>query len=136
MPKVIKLQIMAGKANPAPPVGPALGQAGLNIQEFCLKFNAATNGKEGVIPVEIIVADDKTYSLVFHTPPASELIKKYAKIQKGSGSALLKKAGKLSKTDLKTIAEIKIPDLNTENVEQAMKIVAGTARQMGVEIVD
>ncbi|MEZ7820856.1 MAG: 50S ribosomal protein L11 [Patescibacteria group bacterium] len=136
MAKVIKLQIMAGKANPAPPVGPALGQAGLNIQEFCLKFNAATNGKEGIIPVEIIVAEDKTYELVFHTPPASELIKKYAKIQKGSGNALLKKAGKLSKTDLKTIAEIKIPDLNTENVEQAMKIVAGTARQMGVEIVD
>jgi len=136
MAKVIKLQIMAGKANPAPPVGPALGQAGLNIQEFCLKFNAATNGKEGIIPVEIIVAEDKTYELVFHTPPASELIKKYAKIQKGSGNALLKKAGKLSKTDLKTIAEIKIPDLDTENVEQAMKIVAGTARQMGVEIVD
>lgn len=136
MAKIIKLQIMAGKANPAPPVGPALGQAGLNIQEFCLKFNAATNGKEGIIPVEIIVGDDKTYELVFHTPPASELIKKYAKIQKGSGSALLKKAGKLSKADLKTIAEIKIPDLNTENVEQAMKIVAGTARQMGVEIVD
>lgn len=136
MPKVIKLQIMAGKANPAPPVGPALGQAGLNIQEFCLKFNAETNGKEGIIPVEIIVADDKTYTLVFHTPPASELIKKYAKIQKGSGSALLKKAGNLSRADLKTIAEIKIPDLNTENVEQAMKIVAGTARQMGVEIVD
>lgn len=136
MAKIIKLQIMAGKANPAPPVGPALGQAGLNIQEFCTKFNAATNGKEGVIPVEIIVADDKSYELVFHTPPVSDLIKKYAKIQKGSGSALLKKAGKLSKTDLKTIAEIKIPDLNTENVEQAMKIVAGTARQMGVEIVD
>jgi len=136
MPKVIKLQIMAGKANPAPPVGPALGQAGLNIQEFCLKFNAETNGKEGIIPVEIIVADDKTYTLVFHTPPASELIKKYAKIQKGSGSALLKKVGTLSKADLKTIAEIKIPDLNTENVEQAMKVVAGTARQMGVEIVD
>ena len=136
MPKVIKLQIMAGKANPAPPVGPALGQAGLNIQEFCLKFNAETNGKEGIIPVEIIVADDKSYTLVFHTPPASELIKKYAKIQKGSGSALLKKVGTLSKADLKTIAEIKIPDLNTENVEQAMKVVAGTARQMGVEIVD
>ncbi len=136
MAKVIKLQIMAGKANPAPPVGPALGQAGLNIQEFCLKFNAATNGKEGIIPVEIIVADDKTYTLVFHTPPASELIKKYAKIQKGSGSALLKKVGNLSKADLKTIAEIKMPDLNTENVEQAMKIVSGTARQMGVEIVD
>lgn len=136
MPKVIKLQIMAGKANPAPPVGPALGQAGLNIQEFCLKFNTETNGKEGIIPVEIIVADDKSYTLVFHTPPASELIKKYAKIQKGSGSALLKKAGNLSRADLKTIAEIKIPDLNTENVEQAMKIVAGTARQMGVEIVD
>ena len=136
MPKIIKLQIMAGKANPAPPVGPALGQAGLNIQEFCTKFNAATNGKEGIIPVEIIVGDDKTYELVFHTPPASELIKKYAKIQKGSGNALLKKAGKLSKADLKTIAEIKIPDLNTENVEQAMKIVAGTARQMGVEIID
>lgn len=127
---------MAGKATPAPPVGPALGQASLNIQEFCTKFNAATNGKEGVIPVEIIVADDKSYELVFHTPPASDLIKKYSKIQKGSGNALLNKAGKLSKADLKTIAEIKIPDLNTENVEQAMKIVAGTARQMGIEIVD
>ncbi len=136
MPKVVKLQIMAGKANPAPPIGPALGQVGLNIQEFCTKFNAATSDKEGVIPVEIIIADDKSYDLVFHTPPAAELIKKYANIQKGSGNPLLNKAGKLKRDDLKKIAEIKMPDLNTEDVEQAMKIVAGTARQMGVEIVD
>ena len=131
----IKLQIPAGQANPAPPVGPALGQHGLNIQEFCTKFNEATQDKRGdIIPVEITVYEDRSYDLVFKTPPAAELIKKAAKIKKGSGKPLTNKAGSITKAQLKEIAEVKMPDLNTNDVEQAMKIVEGTCRQMGVEV--
>lgn len=132
---LIKLQCSAGQANPSPPIGPALGQHGLNIQEFCTKFNEATKDRMGdIIPVEITVYEDRSFDFIMKTPPAAELIKKYAKLKKGSGKPNTEPAGTLSKTDLKTIAEIKLPDLNTNDVEQAMKIVAGTARQMGVEI--
>ncbi len=132
---IIKLQIPAGKANPAPPVGPALGQHGLNIQEFCVKFNEATKDKGGdITPVEITVYEDRTYDFKLKTPPAAELIKKAAGIQKGSGTPLTKKAGKITKAQLREIAEKKLPDLNTKDVEAAMKIIEGTAKQMGVEI--
>ncbi|RLC37425.1 50S ribosomal protein L11 [Candidatus Falkowbacteria bacterium] len=131
----IKLQIPAGQANPAPPIGPALGQHGLNIQEFCTRFNEASKDKMGdIIPVEITVYEDRSYDFIMKTPPAAELIKKYAKIKKGSGKALTEKIGTITLAQLKEIAEIKLPDLNTDNVEQAMKIIEGTARQMGVEI--
>jgi large subunit ribosomal protein L11 len=126
---------VGGQANPAPPVGPALGQHGLNIAEFCQKFNAATKDKMGdVVPVEITVYEDRTYDFITKTPPAAELIKKFAKIPKGSGKPLTDKVGSLTKDQLKEIAEIKMPDLNANDIEAAMKIVAGTARQMGVEI--
>jgi len=131
----IKLQIPAGQANPAPPVGPALGQHGLNIQEFCTKFNDATKDKMGdIIPCEISVYDDRTFDFITKTPPASILIKKIAKIKKGSSNPLTTKVTSITKDQLKEIAEIKLPDLNTDDVEQAMRIIAGTARQMGVEI--
>ncbi|MDD3711047.1 MAG: 50S ribosomal protein L11 [Patescibacteria group bacterium] len=131
----IKLQIPAGQANPAPPVGPALGQHGLNIQDFCSKFNDASRDRMGeVVPVEINVYEDKTFDFIMKVSPASELIKKYAKIQKGSGKALSQKVGSLTKEQLEEIAKVKMPDLNTDNLDQAMKIIAGTARQMGIEI--
>ena len=131
----IKLQIPAGQANPAPPVGPALGQHGLNIQEFCTKFNDATKDKMGdIIPVEITVFEDRTFTFITKTPPAAILIKKIAKLKKGSSNPLIQKVTSISQDQLKEIAEIKMPDLNTDNVEQAMKIIAGTARQMGVEV--
>ncbi|MFA5318166.1 MAG: 50S ribosomal protein L11 [Patescibacteria group bacterium] len=131
----IKLQIRGGQANPAPPVGPALGQAGLNIQEFCTKFNDATKDKMGqLVPTEITVFKDRSYNFIMKEPPASELIKQIAKIKKGSGKSLTEKAGRLTGAQLKEIAEKKMPDLNARDVEAAMKIIAGTARQMGVEI--
>jgi large subunit ribosomal protein L11 len=131
----IKLQIPAGQANPAPPVGPALGQHGLNIQEFCTKFNDASRDKMGdIIPVEITVFEDRTYTFVMKTPPAAELIKKVAKIKKGSGKPLTEKIATLTQKQLEEIAIIKMPDLNTNDIEQAKKIIAGTAKQMGVEI--
>ena len=129
----IKLQIPAGGANPAPPVGPALGQHGLNIQDFCTQFNAATADKKGdVIPCVITVYEDRSFDFVTKTPPASGLILKAAKLKKGSGKALTEKVGSISKAQLKEIAEKKMPDLNTDDVEQAMKIIEGTAKQMGV----
>ena len=132
---IIKLQIPAGQANPAPPVGPALGQHGLNIQEFCTKFNEASQDKQGdIVPVEITVYEDRSFDFIMKTPPAAELIKKKAGIKKGAGKTLTEKAGTLTKAQVKEIAEIKLPDLNTDDVEQAMKIVEGTAKQMGVEI--
>ena len=132
---LIKLQIVGGQANPAPPVGPALGQHGLNIQEFCQRFNEATKDKMGdVVPVEISVYEDRSYDFITKTPPASELIKKYAKVKKGSGKPLTEKVGTLTKDQLQEIAQIKMPDLNANDIEAAMKIIAGTARQMGVEI--
>jgi large subunit ribosomal protein L11 len=132
---VIKLQIQAGKANPAPPVGPALGQHGLNIQEFCTKFNEATKDKMGdIIPAEITVFEDRTFTFVLKTPPASDLLRKAAKIEKGAGNPLKDKVGKISKAQLREIAEKKMADLNANDVEAAEKIIAGTARSMGVKI--
>jgi large subunit ribosomal protein L11 len=131
----IKLQIRGGQANPTPPIGPALGQHGLNISDFCQKFNAATQDKMGeVIPAEITVYADKTFSFILKTAPAGELIKKFAKIDKGSGSPLLKKVGSLTDAQLTEIAKIKLSDLNTTDIEAAKRIIAGSARQMGVEI--
>ena len=131
----IKLQIKGGQANPAPPVGPALGQHGLNISEFCQKFNDATKDKMGdIIPVEITVYANRTYTFITKTPPAAELIKKYAKVKKGSGSPLLIKVGSISKDKIKEIAEIKMADLNANDIDAAMKIIEGTARQMGITI--
>jgi len=131
----IKLQIRGGQANPAPPVGPALGQAGLNIQEFCTKFNDTTKTKMGeLLPVEISVFKDRTYTFIVKEPPASELIKQIGKIKKGAGKTLIEKAGTLTKAQLREIAEKKMPDLNTNDIEAAMRIIAGTARQMGVQI--
>ena len=134
---VIKLQIAAGKANPAPPIGPALGQHGLNIAEFCQKFNEATKDKAGdLIPVEITVFEDRTYEFKLKTPPVSSLLKKAAGIEKGSGEPNRKKIGKVTRSQLREIAQKKMEDLNTKNVEQAMKIIEGTARSMGIEISD
>lgn len=131
----IKLQIAGGAATPAPPVGPALGQHGLNIGDFVKKFNEATKDRRGeVVPIVISVYEDRTYSFITKIAPASELIKKAAGISKGSGKPLTDKVGKITKAQLQEIAEKKLPDLNTTDVEQAMKIIAGTARQMGVEV--
>lgn len=132
---VIKLQIPAGQANPSPPVGPALGQHGVNIQEFCVKFNEKTKSQMGdIIPVEISVYEDRSYNFILKTPPASELLKKAAGISKGSSKPLQDKAGKISKDKIREIAERKMPDLNANDIEAAMKIIEGTARQMGLEI--
>lgn len=130
---IIKLQIMGGAANPAPPVGPALGQHGLNIAEFCQKFNAATEDKRGqVVPVEITVFEDRTYEFKMKTAPAAELLKKAAKIKKGSGKPHVDKIGTVTRAQLKEIAEIKMPDLNAHDIDAAAKIIEGTARQMGL----
>ena len=135
--KKIKLQIPAGKATPAPPVGTVLGPAGINLQEFCTKYNDATRDKMGdILPVEITVFDDRSFTFVIKTPPTAFLIKKTAKLKKGSAKGKDEVVGKLTKAQLKEIAEIKLPDLNCYTVEEAMKIVAGTALNMGVEIVD
>ncbi len=133
----VKLQIPAGKANPAPPVGPALGQAGVNIQDFCTKFNAMTRDKMGsIIPVVITVYDDRSFTFITKTPPASDLLRKAAGIEKGSGNALRDKVGTVTRDQLREIAEIKMPDLNANDVEAAMKIIAGSARNMGIIIED
>ncbi len=132
---LIKLQIPAGKANPAPPVGPALGQHGLNIQEFCTKFNEATKDKMGdIIPVEITVYEDRSFDFILKTPPASDLLRKAAGVKKGAGNPLKDKVGKISQDQLKEIAEKKMPDLNANDIEGAKKIIAGTARSMGITI--
>jgi large subunit ribosomal protein L11 len=132
---IIKLQIEAGKANPAPPVGPALGQHGLNIQEFCSKFNEATKDKMGdIIPAEITVFEDRSFAFVLKTPPASDLLRKAAGIAKGSGNPLKNKVGTISQEKLKEIAKRKLPDLNANDVDGAMKIIGGTARSMGIKI--
>jgi len=132
---VIKLQIQAGQANPAPPIGPALGQHGLSIQDFCTKFNEATKEMAGdIIPVEITVYEDRTFDFILKTPPASDLLKKAAGIQKGSGEPHKKKSGKVTKEQIKQIAEKKMVDLNAYNLEQAEKIVEGTARSMGIDV--
>ena len=133
--KKIKLQIPAGKATPAPPVGTVLGPAGINLQEFCTKFNDATRDKMGdIVPVEISLYEDRTFDFVLKTAPAAFLIKKYAKIQKGSQKGAHDIVATISKEDLRAIAENKLPDLNAYDVESAMKIVEGTARNMGVAV--
>ncbi|HEX2868377.1 MAG TPA: 50S ribosomal protein L11 [Ignavibacteriales bacterium] len=131
----IKLQIPAGKANPSPPVGPALGQKGVNIMEFCKQFNARTADKGGlIIPVVITVFTDKSFTFVTKTPPAAELLKKAAKAEKGSAEPNKTKVAKVTKAQVREIAEMKMPDLNANDVEQAMSMVAGTARSMGFTV--
>lgn len=135
--KVVKLQIQAGKANPAPPVGPALGQAGVNIPGFCTQFNEQTKDKIGyILPVVISVFDDRSFTFVVKTPPASDLLKKAAGVQIGAGNPKTTKVGSISQAKLKEIAEMKMPDLNANDVEAAMRIIAGTARNMGIAIED
>jgi large subunit ribosomal protein L11 len=132
---IIKLQIPAGKANPAPPIGPALGQHGVNIMEFCKQYNAQTQDKgDTVIPVEISIFEDRTFTFVLKTPPAAVLLKKAASVEKGSGEPNRNKVGAVSKEKIKEIAEIKMPDLNANSVEAAMKIIEGTARNMGITV--
>ena len=135
--KQIKLQIPAGKATPAPPVGTVLGPAGINLQEFCTKYNDATKDKMGdIIPVVISVYEDRSFDFVIKTPPASALIKKFANVKSGSNKGKNFIVGKLTRAQVKEIAEIKLPDLNCYTVEEAMKIVEGTALNMGIEITD
>ena len=132
---IIKLQLEAGKATPAPPVGTALGPHGLNIQDFVVKFNDATKDKAGeIIPVEITVFEDRSFNFVLKTPPASFLLRKAAGLEKGSGEPNKNKVGAVTKEQVRQIAEAKMPDLNANNIEGAMKIVEGTARSMGIEI--
>ncbi|WP_414620923.1 50S ribosomal protein L11 [Calothrix sp. CCY 0018] len=134
---IIKLALQAGKANPAPPVGPALGQHGVNIMMFCKEYNAKTADKAGtVIPVEISVFEDRSFTFILKTPPASVLITKAAKIDKGSAEPRKVKVGSITKDQLREIAETKMPDLNANDIEAAMKIIAGTARNMGVTVTD
>lgn len=134
---ILKLQILAGQANPAPPIGPALGQHGVNIQEFCKQFNDATKEMGGdIIPAEITIYEDRSFTFKLKTPPASALLKKAASIEKGSGEPNQKKVGKVTKTDIRKIAERKLPDLNTDDLDQAVKIIEGTARNMGIEIIE
>lgn len=130
---IIKLQIPAGGANPAPPVGPALGQHGLNIAQFCLQFNEATKNMSGdIVPVEITVYEDRSFEFKLKTPPASSLLKKAAGIEKGSGEPHKNKVGKVTRGQIREIAERKMPDLNAHSIEQAIKIIEGTARSMGI----
>ena len=135
--KKIKLQIPAGKATPAPPVGTVLGPAGINLQEFCTKYNDATKDKMGdVLPVEISIYEDRSFDFVIKTPPAAFLLKKVAKIKSGSGKGSKEIVATITKEQLREIAEIKLPDLNAYTVEEAMKIVKGTARNMGIKVED
>lgn len=132
---IIKLQIPAGEATPAPPVGPALGQHGINIMEFCKSYNAQTASQKGlIVPVEITVFEDRSFTFITKTPPASVLLKKAAGLEKGSGEPNKQKVGKVSKNQIREIAELKLKDLNTNDVEAAMKIIEGTARSMGIEV--
>ena len=133
---VIKLQIKGGQANPAPPVGPALGQAGINIMEFCKAYNDQTKDRQGeVIPVEITAFVDGTFSFILKTPPASDLIKKYANVKQGSNMPGREISGSIKIEDVRKIAEVKMPDLNAFDLDQAEKIIAGSARSMGIEVV-
>lgn len=135
--KKVKLQIAAAKATPAPPLGPALGQAGVNIAEFCQKFNAATQAMAGdIVGVQISVYEDRTYDFVVKTPPVAGLIFKAAGLEKGSGKPNTSKVGKITKAQVRAIAEKKMPDLNAKNIEGAMKIIEGSARSAGISIVD
>jgi large subunit ribosomal protein L11 len=132
----VKLQIPAGKANPAPPVGTALGPQGINIMAFCKEFNARTQGQDTILPVEITIFSDKSFTFILKTPPAAILVKKAIGLEKGSGQPNRNKVGKITMAQVRQIAEIKMPDLNTESIESAMAMVAGAARSMGVEVVD
>ncbi|OKL55103.1 50S ribosomal protein L11 [Bowdeniella nasicola] len=132
---LIKLQIQAGAANPAPPIGPALGQHGVNIMEFCKAYNAATESQRGnVVPVEITVYEDRSFTFITKTPPAAELIKKAAGLQKASGRPNTEKVGKLTRAQVEEIAQTKMADLNANDIDAAAKIIAGTARSMGIEV--
>lgn len=132
----IKLQVPAGQANPSPPIGPALGQQGVNIMEFCKAFNAKTAGQEGmIIPVVITVYQDRSFSFVTKTPPAAVLLKKAAKIAKGSGDPKREKVGKVTRAHIEEIAKMKLADLNANDLDSACKIIEGTARSMGIEVV-
>ncbi|MCW1929752.1 MAG: 50S ribosomal protein L11 [Candidatus Kerfeldbacteria bacterium] len=131
----VKLQIPAGAANPAPPIGPALGQHGVAIADFCKQFNDRTSSQRGdILPVVITIYEDRSFDFILKTPPAAELLKKAAKIQKGSGKPNLEKIGSITKAQLREIATVKMPDLNANDVDAAMNIIAGTARQMGLEV--
>jgi len=132
----IKLQIVAGKANPAPPIGPALGQHGVNIMDFCKAYNAATQGKEGIIPVEITVYQDKSFSFITKSPPVAELLKKAAGLAKGSGEPNKNKIGKVTRAQIREIAEVKINDTNAFDIESVCKSVEGSMRSMGLEIAE
>jgi len=133
----IKLQIPAGKANPSPPVGPALGQKGVNIMEFCKQFNTRTQDKDGmIIPVVITIYSDKSFTFITKTPPAAVLLKRAAKLEKGSAESNKTKVGKVTKSQVKEIAVSKMPDLNAFDVEHAMSMIAGTARSMGIVVED
>jgi large subunit ribosomal protein L11 len=132
---IVKLQIQAGKATPAPPVGPALGQHGVNIMAFCKDYNDQTNSQTGsIIPVEITIYEDRSFTFVTKTPPASDLLKKALNVEKGSGTASQEVVGKLSREKMKEIAKVKLKDLNTVNVDSAARIIEGTARSMGIEV--
>lgn len=134
---IVKLQIIAGKANPAPPVGPALGQHGVNIMAFCKEYNARTANQAGtVIPVEITIFTDQSFTFVTKTPPAVDLIKQAAGVQKGSGKPNLEKVGKITRKQVRDIAELKLKDLNAYDVDQAMRMIEGSARSMGINIAD
>lgn len=134
---VVKLNIPAGKATPAPPVGPALGQHAVNIMAFCKDYNARTANQAGyIVPVEITVFEDRSFTFVLKTPPASDLLKKAAGIEKGSGKANTSKVGKVTKANIREIAEMKMQDLNANDLEAAMRMVEGTARSMGIEVAD
>jgi len=132
----VKLQVQAGKANPSPPIGPALGQHGVNIMDFCKAFNARTANEEGmIIPVVITIFQDKTFKFITKTPPAAILLKKAAGIAKGSGSPKAEKIGKVNRAQVEEIAKLKMPDLNASDLENACRIIEGTARSMGLEVV-
>ncbi len=130
----VKLQIPAGKANPAPPVGTALGPQGINIMSFCKEFNARTQGQDSILPVEVTIFADKSFTFILKTPPTAFLLKKEAGIEKGSGTPNKNKVGAVTQAQVRKIAEMKMPDLNCESVEAAIKMVAGAARSMGVEV--
>jgi large subunit ribosomal protein L11 len=132
----IKLQVTAGKANPAPPIGPALGQHGVNIMEFCKAYNAATQGKDGIIPVEITVYQDKSFTFILKSPPVAELLKKAAGLAKGSGEPNKNKVGKVTKAQIREIAELKMQDSNAFDVEAMCRTVEGSMRSMGLELAD
>ena len=132
----VKLQIPAGKANPAPPVGTALGPKGINIMAFCKEFNARTQGQDTILPVELTIYADKSFSFILKTPPAAVLLKKEAGVEKGSGQPNRTKVGSVTKAQVRKIAEIQMPDLNCDTIESAMAMVAGSARSMGIEVRD